>query len=965
MVDKNKVIEASLGSTVGSAAGGNLGVLIKKLASLAVDQVSELRGISSSIEWLKEELQIIHAVLLDLSNQEKSTEEMRLWKNRMRELSFDIEDAIDSFILTSENRTAPSPLEGQDANYISRFTETIVSCTNKIKSLPSDFRVATEIQRLKEQVAATDEWRNRLRTEVLSDSSYDAVAIRDLAPYADPSGLVGIELPTQDIVRMITEGGSSSALARKVVAIVGFGGIGKTTLAKKVFDSIAEEFPCKAFVPVSRKPDVNKVLRDILLDLGSSDKLDYLRQLDQRQLIDKIRGYIKDKRYLVVVDDIWSKDAWRILKSALFDNNSSSRIIVTTRKNEVVEECCASSDHVYRMKPLNNDDSELLFKERAFGHQGCPPNLIDASSKILKKCAGSPLAILTLSGLLRNKVTQSQWEEVVSSLSNNAAPENSDLDVMRRIISFSYFDLAQQIRTCLLYLSIFPEDKVIKRKRLVNRWIAEGFIHAKDGKGKIEIGQHYFNELVSRSLIQPVNIKHDGQARACRVHDTILDFIVHKSHEENFITILGDLERKPNNKVRHLSIQNVQDITELAEMDVSHVRSLTIFGHTESMPCSLYLSRFTSLRVLDLLESVLPASVSKNQQHSIIIDISRIFHLKYVDIRGLQSYILFLDLVTKKLPLQIAHLQFLETLDLRRTPLMSLPTDIYKLQQLVRLFVHGGVKMPGGIGQLKALEELKTIGTKHSSLEFLQELGQLTNLRIIGIDFSHSQSELDKDSILISTIYKLGMCNLHSLTMNGHFTQGFHFDEHSWNNALERLRKLCIKYGFTTKVPDWIGSLNHLEKLKLNVQDMGQEDLDVLGNLHSLLYLSLYMHTRKGNEAKERVVFRGGKGFQCLKYLETEGEGGMFVTFEAGSVPRLENLKLEIRIYESASSCAYVFGIEHLYSLAMVDVKVVLMEDNVDAIMKAAETAIRTAVKNLPRNPALRITPSVSQISNS
>ncbi|XP_062204304.1 disease resistance protein RGA5-like [Phragmites australis] len=954
-MDQARVIE--------TAAGGSLGALIRKLASLTLDQVSQLRGISVNIEWLKEELQILHAVLLDLSNEEDPTHQQKLWKNKIRELAYDIEDAIDKFVLTSKNEHARSLQEAQDSNYADRIIATIRSCTDRIKSLPSDYQIATEIQGLKYRIAAAEDRHKSLKTVDNSDgSSYDSIAIRDIAPYMDATGLVGIEAPSGHIIHMLTEGDNSSAHRRKVVSIVGFGGLGKTTLAKQVFDRIPGEFDCKAFVPVSRKPDINKVLRDILLDFGSGDKLDELRQFDRRQLMDKLRGYIRKKRYLVVVDDIWDKDAWRILKGALFDNNFGSRIIVTTRKNDVAEECCScTSDHVYRIKPLNNDNSERLFIDKVFGRKRCPPYLKDACDRILKKCAGSPLAILTMSGLLANKVTVSQWEEVLRSLSY-AVPDNSDVEAMRRILSFSYFDLPQHLRTCLLYLSIFPEDRVIKRKRLVNRWIAEGFIQIEDGKSKTKIGERYFNELISRSLIQPLDIKYDGQARACRVHDTILDFIVSKSLEENFITFLGAQEGRSHNTVRRISIHNIQDVTgELAEHDVTRVRSLTIFGNINQMPRSLL--RFSSLRVLDLKDYLPPKMLQdkwifKDQEHAIAIDVAGLFHLKYLDLSGPFRGMMSIKIHTDRLLAGIGNLQYLETLDLRNTPLSELPNDIYKLQQLVRLYIGKSLRLPARIGQMKQLEELKVISIDgRSSLEFLQELGQLSNMGSIVIHIKKSQTNLEQESILISSLYKIGMCSLHSLTIDlsdDNFDDPFSLEDsdgHSWQAALQSLRKFNIKWGYITKVPEWMGSLRNLEKLQLGINEMEQEDLDILGDLHSLLYLFLEVV----HKPKERFTFRGSKGFPCLKYLHTECTSGMMLRFEAGSMPSLEHLQFDIRTYNNTTSDGYNFGIEHLYSLTTVDVTIRYMKRHEDGLAKAAETTIRNAVDKLPNNPTLRI----------
>uniref|UniRef100_A0A453Q740 Disease resistance protein winged helix domain-containing protein n=1 Tax=Aegilops tauschii subsp. strangulata TaxID=200361 RepID=A0A453Q740_AEGTS len=128
---------------------------------------------------------------------------------------------------------------------------------------------------------------------------------------------------------------------------------------------------------------------------------------------------------------------------------------------------------------------------------------------------------------------------------------------MIKILSLSYFDLPPHLKTCLLYLSIFPEDSITERKGLIRRWIAEGFVYKDSIYKAYELGEKYFNELVNRSLIQPVKLGKYGQVLSCRVHDTILDFIVSKSIEENFVTFVGipSLIIGTQSRVRRLSIQ--------------------------------------------------------------------------------------------------------------------------------------------------------------------------------------------------------------------------------------------------------------------------------------------------------------------------------------------------------------------------------------------------------------------------
>lgn len=322
------------------------------------------------------------------------------------------------------------------------------------------------------------------------------------------------------------------------------------------------------------------------------------------------------------------------------------------------------------------------------------------------------------------------------------------METMRQIISLSYFDLPNHLKTCLLYLSIFPEGCEIRRERLVSRWIAEGFISQKQGQNIYEVGDSYFNELINRSLIQPASISRDGQINACQVDDTIHDFIVSKSTEENFATLIGasKLVPMPRSKVRRLSLQNgnQENIKFLVK---SHVRSLTVFVNSKRMPSLL---GFDILCVLDL-----EGCHSLRNRH--LENLERLHQLRYLNIRG--SCI-------NELPKQIGELQHLETLDIRSTYVEDLPSGIVRMKSLVRLLVDCHVKLPKGISNMQTLEELTSFSALLNDSNFLQELGKLTNLRVLRViwnldDFggdggSHKES-------LYSSLSKLGTCNLQSL----------------------------------------------------------------------------------------------------------------------------------------------------------------------------------------------------------
>jgi disease resistance protein RPM1 len=173
------------------------------------------------------------------------------------------------------------------------------------------------------------------------------------------------------------------------------------------------------------------------------------------------------------VDDLWDSESWETIQNAFIKNSCASRIITTTRKIEVAQSCCTlRRGHTYKLRPLNPGNSRKLFLKRIFGsEEGCPSDLSEVCDDILKKCDGLPLAIIAIAGLLAGKApTVDEWNKVQCSF-GHALERHSDVNRMIQILSLSYFDLPLHLRSCLLYLSIFPEDCVIGKDRLILRWI--------------------------------------------------------------------------------------------------------------------------------------------------------------------------------------------------------------------------------------------------------------------------------------------------------------------------------------------------------------------------------------------------------------------------------------------------------------------------------------------------------------
>ncbi|GJN34839.1 hypothetical protein PR202_gb23538 [Eleusine coracana subsp. coracana] len=564
-----------------SAATGALTPLLKKLAAALVEDYKQFKGVRGEINSLTEELPAMHAFLLKMSEEEDPDVQDKVWMKEVRELSYDMEDSFDEFRLRVDDRsTNPEGLIDKFNNFVSK---------TKTRR-----RIAKAIDDLKIQIKEVGERNARYKTrEIISKTSNAYVDRRALAVFENVSKLVGLERPTNEVIEvMMTKKNGFPSQMPKVLSIVGSGGLGKTTLANQVYQKLKGNFESKAFVSVSRNPDLSNVLRNILYQVNKESHPN-IQDWDIHLLISKINDSLMDKRYHVVIDDIWTKDAWEIINYALYKNSKDSKIITTTRSHHVAKTCCSSDDDfIYKIKPLAYAESKRLFMERLFGSEDkCPAHLIRVSNSILEKCDGLPLAIVSISGLLANKaLTEDEWGRVLSSIGRGLA-KNPDVKSMMQILSLSYFDLPHYLKTCLLYLSLFPEDSVIDKLRLVRR----------------------------------------------------------------------------------LSLQaNSEDkVSLMSELNLSHVRSVTVFSKTVKLP-SLFESSL--LRVLDL------QGCRQVEDHH-IAGIGNLFQLKYLSLRGTGVC---------ELPEEIKKLQYLETLDVNNSKVRELPPSIAYLRRLVVLVVGRG-----------------------------------------------------------------------------------------------------------------------------------------------------------------------------------------------------------------------------------------------------------------------------------
>jgi len=463
-----------------------------------------------------------------------------------------------------------------------------------------------------------------------------------------------------------------------VIAIVGMGGIGKTTLAQSVYnnDKVKEHFNIDAWVCVSEEFDVFKVTKTILEAVTSS--IYDIKDLNQLQL--RLKECLMGKRFLLVLDDVWNEtyDHWETLCKPFKYGAQGSKVIVTTRSDRVVSIARAMS---HRLMELPEEDCWSLFAKHAFhdGNSNAHGELEVTGRKIIKKCGGLPLAVKTIGALLRSKPDVDEWDKILrSELWDLSIDEIGNILPALRL---SYKYLPSHLKRCFAYSSIFPKDYAFKKGQLILLWMAEGFLQQPKNKTMEEVGNEYFLTLESRSLFQKSS---DDKSRFI-MHDLVSDLA--KSISGNFIIRLeGDCSRDIVNNTRHMSYFSEQNFHSLNKFEtLDKAKRLRTFLHFDmrSFKCPIYY--LTKKVVHDLLPTLRCLRVlSLSNYHNII---------ELPDAIGKFKYLRYLDISftnVKILPDSISNLCNLQTLILLNCEkLASLPRDMQKLVSLRHLDLIG------------------------------------------------------------------------------------------------------------------------------------------------------------------------------------------------------------------------------------------------------------------------------------
>ncbi|CAN4087523.1 unnamed protein product [Withania somnifera] len=544
--------------------------------------------------------------------------------------------------------------------------------------------------------------------ESAGDSVIDTSSRRNLMlQHLEDDIVHGLNDDLEIIVKRLTE----PLLDLDIVTISGMGGIGKTTLARKARDhlKIRYHFDIRVWITMTQEYASRNVLLEVLRSISKQTNIDIEKDYDEKdenELADLVQKKLKGPRYLVVVDDIWSTDAWDSIRRIFPDCNNRSRILLTTREIKVA--IYANHINPHEMKLLNLENSWKLLCDKLFGPKhDHPPELEEIGKKITEKCQGLPLTISVIAGHLSKVArTLESWNDVARTLGEIVA---SHSDKCLKVLGLSYHHLPNHLKPCFLSMGGFPEDYQVEPWRLIQLWIAEGFIRSRGSdKSLEEVANDYLEDLISRNLIMIRKKRFNGEIEACGMHDLLREFCLIEVETTKFMHVettdtVPTLSTQTHNNGHRFSFQNRgYSVVNRCKQLPSVARSIYLFSEKEQILELVVFSRFNLLRVLALLNGY-------KCFRSFPPVITKLFHLRYLQVRCYSN-----------LPASISELQNLQTLIYERPyKHTTLPEKIWTMRNLRHIHMTKACYLPS--------PKRKSIVNKHLpiGMPYLEELSNL------------------------------------------------------------------------------------------------------------------------------------------------------------------------------------------------------------------------------------------------
>ncbi|XP_047962121.1 putative disease resistance protein RGA1 [Salvia hispanica] len=695
-------------------------------------EVNLVRGVKDELLYLFKKLKTIREVLDDAEKREVKDQSVKSWLKKLEATAYEMDDILDewNYSLLKDKMEASAEREPERKIGCSFITSSCLCFKNV--SVRRD--IAKKIEHVKARLEQIYKERNEFNF-VISPPSTDPVpeSHREQSTSSiDFNDVYGSDIykKRDDIVgNMMLNVGNT-----QIMSIVGTGGLGKTTLAKLIFNNPHfEKDWLKIWVSVSDPFIVSKVAKDIVKSVGKET----ISPDDDNQLelvLQKLKASVSGMKFLLVLDDVWTEDEdkWKDLKINLGYGAVGSKILVTTRNEGVAKMMGTLDDDIYHPKELNSEECWSLLRATSLAGKSkeeCE-NFENVGKEIARKCKGLPLAAVVLGRLLRLKDLEG-WKHVEKS--EIWKLENAKVELFPHLV-LSYNELSPVLKRCFSYCAVYPKDHRIHAGTLVEEWMAQGYLGVDSGNGAVELkGRENLRNLAMLCLIQDIEKSESGeQIEWCKIHDIVHDFAL-------FL-------RKNDDKEGSCQACDSSLVSQVQEY-----RSL-LWDYEP-----LADERDRSYQVCKCMKSLRVLRIKKINS-CIPLGIKTLIHLRWLEVR---------DVALSKDDLEIiCRLYFLQTLVLSQCKLTEIPPEIGNLVQLRRLDLSANKELKELSERMYSLVELRSLSLADCDLtEIQKEIGKLVQLRELDLSSNYGMRELQESicSLVELQILKINGTPINSL----------------------------------------------------------------------------------------------------------------------------------------------------------------------------------------------------------